>query len=413
MNDKKCAASDRVCRWEDIDFRKAEACVIKLQRRISKAWANDEFDKAEFLQHRMIHSFYAKALSVRTVTTSKGKVTPGVDGIIGKDMTPEEKWELLMFLQRRGYSSKPLRRIEVSKPNGKMRPLSIPTVRDRAMQTLYKLALEPIAEVVGDPHSYGFRTGRSTRQAMMQCIEILSAPEQPEWILECDIQSCFDNINHEWIMKRIPMDKKILFKFLKCGFVQDDLLYPTNAGIPQGSCISPTICNMVLDGLEIMLAKEFCNSVQFVRYADDFVIIGSNPDLLKSRVLTAVETFMAERGLHLSSEKTVVTHIDCGFDFLGWNVKRTGSKLLLTPSQKNLLAFTDKVFRLVECNRGSSTDWLCDILKPVISGWICYHKDIVMPYVLYDVEFDIVNCLWQITRNSKLVSFVGNLFRTV
>ena len=201
------AASDRICRWEDIDFHTAEICVKKLQKCISKAWANDEFDKVAFLQHKMIHSFYAKALSVKIVTSNKGKRSPGIDGKVGKDMSPEEKWDILISLKRRGYSAKPLRRVYIPKPNGNMRPLSIPTIKDRAMQTLHKYALEPISEITADPHSYGFRPSRSTKQAIRRCIEILSDPIGPEWILEGDIQGCFDNISHEWILEHIPMDK--------------------------------------------------------------------------------------------------------------------------------------------------------------------------------------------------------------
>lgn len=411
MNGKTCAASDRVCRWEDIDFRKAEACVIKLQKCISKAWTDDEFNKAFSLQHKMIHSFYAKALSVYIVTSNKGKKSPGVDGVVGKDMSPEEKWNILMSMKRRGYSSKPLRRVYIPKPNGKMRPLSIPTIKDRAMQTLHKFALEPIAEVTADPHSYGFRPGRSTKHAIRRCIEVLSAPAGPEWILEGDIQGCFDNISHDWIMEHIPMDKKTLAEFLQCGYVDEGRLYPTSKGVPQGGSISTVICNMVLDGLESLLMKEFGPDVQFVRYADDFIITGTDPYLLRNRVMPLVEPFMAERGLHLSPEKTTITHITNGFDFLGWSVRRDGKNVLVTPSQKNLAAFISKIQNTVEINRCKSADWLYKTLRPVIAGWVNYHKDIVMPYALYDVEFDIVTYLWQVIRNRQLTSFIGDLFQ--
>lgn len=412
MNDITCAASDRISCWEAIDLRKAETCVKKLQKCISKAWTDDEFDKAVSLQHKMIHSFYAKALSVYIVTSNKGKKSPGVDGVVGKDMSPEEKWNILMSMKRRGYSSMPLRRRYVPKPNGKLRPLSIPTIRDRAMQTLHKLALEPIAETTADPHSYGFRPGRSTKHAIRRCIKVLSAPAGPEWILEGDIQGCFDNISHDWIMEHIPMDKKTLAEFLQCGYVDEGRLYPTSAGVPQGGSISTVICNMVLDGMEPMLMKEFGHEVQFVRYADDFIITGADPYLLRHRVMPLVESFMAERGLHLSPEKTLITHIENGFDFLGWNVRKQGRNILITPSQKNLDAFIGKVRDRVENNKGKSADELWKVLKHLIASWINYHKDIVMPYALYDVEFDIVSYLWQTTRNRQLTSFVGDLFQT-
>lgn len=411
MSDKTCAASDPASQWGQIDFRKAEACVKKLQNRISVAWKNDEFERAASLQHKLVHSFYAKALSVQIVSTNRGKDAPGIDNILWEE--PEDKWNALVSMKSRGYSSMPLRRRYIPKPNGKLRPLSIPAMKDRAMQTLYKLALEPIAEVTGDLHSYGFRLGRSTRQAIGRCMEILSKPSSPQWILEADIQACFDNISHEWIMEHIPMDKKVLRKFLKCGYVDEGRFYATTAGVPQGGSISTVICNMVLDGLEPALDKAFPQQVQFVRYADDFIIAGADCDLLRNRVMPLVEAFMAERGLHLSPEKTVVTHIEDGFDFLGWNVRKVDGNLLVVPSLKNLAAFISKVQVLVRDNLYGSTKWWDEKLAPTVKGWINYHKGVVMPYALYEAEFDIVAYIWQTTQNKELTLFAGLLFATV
>ena len=159
-----------------------------------------------------------------------------------------------------------------------MRPLSIPCMKDRAMQTLYKFALEPIAEITADPNSYGFRAKRCVQDAIEQCFTCLNKAKSPKWVLEGDIKGCFDNISHEWILNHIPMDRDILRKWLKSGYVETGRLFPTDLGSPQGSAISPTICNMVLDGLEIQIRKKYHKTkrdgkayfpkVNFIRYAD-------------------------------------------------------------------------------------------------------------------------------------------------
>ena len=172
MNGKPCASTDKAQCWESIDWKTANAYVKKLQMRIVKAQKEGHFSKVKSLQWLLTHSFYAKALAVKRVTSNQGKNTSGVDHELWQ--TPQTKFNAISKLNRRGYQPQPLRRIYIPKKNGKMRPLSIPTMTDRAMQTLYKFALEPIAETYADPNSYGFRTGRSTHDAIEQCFIDLS-----------------------------------------------------------------------------------------------------------------------------------------------------------------------------------------------------------------------------------------------
>ena len=259
MNAKACAPSNAPKNWDSIDWKKAAAYVKKLQMRIAKAQKEGRHNKVKALQWTLTHSFYAKALAIKRVTENRGKKTPGVDKILWT--TKKEKWEAITTLKRHGYRPLPLRRVYLRKPNGKLRPLGIPTMTDRAMQTLYKFALEPVAETTGDPNSYGFRMGRCTQDAAVQCAAILARKDRAQWVLEGDIKGCFDNISHDWIEKHIPMDKEILHKFLKCGYIDTGKLFPTQAGTPQGGSISPTIANMVLDGLEFMLNKRFRNQI--------------------------------------------------------------------------------------------------------------------------------------------------------
>jgi RNA-directed DNA polymerase len=176
-----------------------------------------------------------------------------------------------------------------------MRPLGIPTMKDRAMQTLYLLALQPIAKCTADPNSYGFRLKRSTADAMMQCQLIFARRGRPaEWILERDIKGCFDNISHDWLLAHIPMDKPILRKWLKAGFIESRTLWPTEAGTPQGGIISPTLANMALDGLERTLRKRFPQlaKINVVRYADDFIVTAASRELLEDEVKPLVADFL-------------------------------------------------------------------------------------------------------------------------
>lgn len=248
MSMEKCATTVTVQSWSDINFRKAEKRVKKLQKRIAEAFHNDDHDKVASLQHKLIHSFYAKALAVKSVTSNRGKDTPGVDGILWAD--PKDKYDAIFELRRRGYKPMPLRRVYIPKSNGKFRPLSVPTMKDRAMQTLHKFALEPIGVLTADPSSFAYLPNRGARKAIVHLVAVLSHCPDLCWVMKADIKACFDNISHEWIMEHIPMDKTILWKFLKCGYVENSTYHSTGRGIPQGGCISSVICNMVLDGLE-------------------------------------------------------------------------------------------------------------------------------------------------------------------
>jgi len=239
-------------------------------------------NKVKVLQRLLTSSLSGKALAVKRVTENQGKRTSGVDRQLWS--TPESKSQAVQNLNRRGYKPLPLRRVYIPKSRTKMRPLGIPTMKDRAMHAVHLLALEPISETKADKNSYGFRPERATHDAIGQCFLMLSRKTSAQWIMEGDIKGCFDNINHEWLIDNIPMDKKILRKWLKAGYIHKRILYPTESGTPQGGVISATLANMTLDGLgsgtEEVRAQD---KVHMVRYADDFIITGNSKSCWKMK----------------------------------------------------------------------------------------------------------------------------------
>ena len=395
------AVAHREVDWCAIDWQAVHCEVRRLQARIVKAMQEGRWGKVKALQRLLTHSFSGRAMAVKRVTENQGKRTPGVDGEIWK--TPEEKTAGIERLRQHGYHPHPLRRIYIPKTNGKKRALGIPNMLDRAMQALYLLALDPIAETTADPNSYGFRLERSTADAIEQCFTLLSRQDRAQWILEADIRACFDEIGHEWMLDHIPMDKTILREWLKAGYMEAGVLHPTEAGTPQGGICSPVLANMTLDGLEKRLQEPFPKTttrgkkakVNLVRFADDFIITGSSEELLKIKVKPLLEQFLGDRGLNLSPEKTRITHIEDGFDFLGQNIRKHRGKLIITPSKKNVKAFLAKVREIIRRNKQTTTGQLIAQLNPLIRGWANYHRHICSKKTFGRVDHAIFKALWQ------------------
>ncbi len=393
--------------WTDVDWKKVEAHVNRLQTRITKAVKQGKWHLVKRLQYLLTHSFYAKLLAVKSVTQNRGKRTAGVDG--EKWTTQKSKMNAVLKLSDKKYKAKPLRRVYVPKPgSAKKRPLSIPTMYDRAMQTLYALSLSPIAEATADICSFGFRKYRSTQDACQYAFICLSKKASAQWVLEGDIKGCFDNISHEWLLDNIPMDKAILKQFIKAGYVYNRHLNPTKSGTPQGAIISPLLANMTLDGMEKAIAsryhinkrgkidKRLCNphKVNFVRYADDFIVTAESEETAKE-IAELIKGFLKERGLELSVEKTHITHIDGGFDFLGWNFRKYRGKLLIKPSKKSIDKATRKVGDLIKRAKAWKQEDLIDALNPIIIGWSNYHRTVVSKKVFNNLDYRMWNMLWK------------------
>ena len=249
------AVSNEAAEWYAIDWQATNRNVRRLQVRIVQATKAGRWGKVRALQHLLTHSYSGKVLAVRRVTENNGKKTPGVDQEIWD--TPEKKTQAVHVLKQRGYQPQPLRRVYIPKSDGRtMRPLGIPTMKDRAQQALHLLALDPVVETTSDNNSYGFRQKRSCADAIEPCFKTLVKPH-PQWILEGDIKSCFDRISHDWLLTHVPMDRAILQKWLKSGYMEKHVLHETMDGTPQGGIISPALSNCALNGLERLLKEKY------------------------------------------------------------------------------------------------------------------------------------------------------------
>jgi RNA-directed DNA polymerase len=397
--DKRLTYSQLYQNWKTINWHQVEKSVNKLQTRITKAVLQNKWNLVKRLQYLLTHSSSAKLLAVRRVTRSKGKRTSGIDG--ERWLTPNSKIKAVLSLTGKRYKAKPLKRVFINKiGKKKKRPLGIPTMYDRAVQSLYSLALEPIAETMSDMRSFGFRKYRSTKDACQQIFLCLSKKNSAQWILEGDIKGCFDNINHQWLLSNIPMEKPILTQFLKAGFIYKRHLNPTKAGTPQGGTISPILANMTLDGIDKLLLAEYpkrrknSTKVNFIRYCDDFIVTANSEETARE-INDMIVVFLKERGLELSDDKTLITNINEGFDFLGWNFRKYKGKLLIKPSKKSIKRFTETISQTLRKGMAWSQEVVIAKLNPIIRGWTNYHNSVVSSDVFQTLDHRIWELLWK------------------
>ena len=415
-NNSKTAIAERLSdtkllekQWRNIDWQEAKDVVNRLQTRIAKATEERNWNKVKRLQYLLTHSFYAKALAVRQVTTNKGKNTSGVDKELWS--TPATKMRAVLSLTDKNYKAKPLRRVYIEKKGkNKKRPLGIPCMYDRGMQALYAMALDPVAETTADTRSFGFRQGRSCHDACEYIFFHLARNDSAEWVLEGDIKGCFDHISHEWLLENIPMDKSVLKQFLKAGFVFNKELFPTEDGTPQGGIISPILANMALDGIQDMLERNFDinhktgkwsnfvhnqSKVNFIRYADDFIVTANSKEVAE-KVKVLMREFLKRRGLELSEEKTVITHINDGFDMLGWTFRKFKGKLIVKPSKKSMDSFISSLSdTILKKSKAWTQEVLIDKLNQQIRGWANYHQSVCASDSFAHVDYILYELLWK------------------
>jgi len=379
--------SERKITFNNIDWKKCNKQVANLQEKIVVAWKEGNHKKVKRLQEILINSFHARALAVKKVVSNDGGKTPGVDKITWS--TEKSRTEAIFKLKNiKGYKPLPLLRKMIPKDNGKMRPLSIPTILDRAMQALHLMSLDPIAEQISDKNSFGFRKHRSCHDAIEACFILLSQKNKGRFILDADIKGFFDNISHKWILENVPMDKKIMKTWLKSGYLEDNIFHETDGGVPQGGIISPTIANIVLTGLEPViktsvqhLKRMWCPKVHVVRYADDFIVTAKNREIIEKLILPAIQTFLKERGLELNMEKTKIRNISEGFDFLGFTIskkpdkrRKTGEIYITIPSDKSIKKMKAKLKSIFLRYKKVSAYVLISELNPILRGWANYFK---------------------------------------
>lgn len=405
-SDRTTALSEKA-NWHQIDWARAQRRVKFIQLKIMKAYAAGDGRRAKSLQRLLTRSFSAKVTAVRKVTSNQGKSTPGVDGELWN--TPGKKWQATQRLNRGLYRAKPLRRVEIPKANGKTRPLGIPVMYDRAMQVLWGLALEPIAEQKADLRSYGFRRCRSAHDAIENLWN--SHCKGTAYVLDADIKGCFDNISHQWLLAHIPMDKSVLHQWLSCGVIIQGKYHPTTKGTPQGGPISPMLANMTLDGLEAATAEAAHvtafgftrqrhwgyyrrSGVHVIRYADDFVVTAKRPEYL-AEALPGINRFLAERGLALNEEKTAVAHLEDGYEFLGFHLRQyPDGKVIIKPTAAALKSVKAKVSKVVQQMIARTQDDLIVGLRPIALGWCQYYQSVCSQRAFEKLDNHIFGRLW-------------------
>lgn len=374
--------------WKLINWSNLIKYVERMQQRIYRAQRLGQKRKVRNLQRLLLRSKAVLLLSIRQVTQiNKGKKTPGIDGITINTNTKRLQLYNTMKLQSIFlHTPKPSYRTYIKKKNGKLRPLSIPIIKDRIYQHIMKTALEPQWEAIFEPTSYGFRPKRGCHDAV-EHIFLGLAPKKKQWIFEGDFKGCFDHLNQEYILQQLSLfpGKKTTQKWLRAGYIDNGAFHETLSGSGQGSIISPLLANIALHGMEEQLGIYYHKKTRkngqtyyenkgkyiVVRYADDFVCLcDTHQDAVD--IYQKLEPYLISRGLELETSKTRVVNIQEGFDFLGFNIKRykneTNDKLLIKPSKESMKKARARISAVGKSCNGTNVNVLINKLNPVITG---------------------------------------------
>jgi RNA-directed DNA polymerase len=437
--------NNQTVEWKDLNWRKLERVTFKLQKRIFQASTRGDVKAVRKLQKTLIRSWSAKCIAVRRVTQdNQGKNTAGVDGV--KALTPKQRTNLVGKLKLTG-KAKPTRRVNIPKPGTtETRPLGIPTINDRALQALVKLALEPEWEAKFEPNSYGFRPGRSCHDAIGAIFD--SIRHKAKYVLDADIAKCFDRIDHKALLSKIhtyPTLSRQIKKWLKAGYCVRNELFPTNEGTPQGGVISPLLANIALHGMEERV-KQYAEtlkgqkrtnrqSLSLIRYADDFVIIHEDLNVVR-KCQEIIAEWLRDMGLELKPSKTKLTHTlieidgNVGFEFLGFHVQQhktgayrcaknghgtlLGFNTLITPSKDKTKLHLAKIADVIDTHKTAPQAALISKLNPIIKGWSNYYSTVCSKETYSKVDMLTWQKLraWSRTRGKGDIN-VAKYWRTV
>ena len=417
--------------WSQINWTAVEANVRHLQGRIYRAAAQEDHAQVKNLQKLLVRSMSAKLKAIRQVTQeNSGKQTPGIDGVVCD--TPQKRLALLQDgLRLKGYRPKPVKRCYIPKSSGGQRPLGLPTQKDRVMQALVKLALEPEWESRFEANSYGFRPGRCTMDAITALHTCMNRQGASQWVLDADIKGCFDHIDHTALLTRLPVFTTTIHRWLKAGVVELGQYTDTEAGTPQGGVASPLLANIALDGMERLFDGEDTKGnpqrpswktgqnkgISLMRYADDLVVVAPSRTVLAQHVLPTLARFLADRGLHLSEAKTHIVHSTEGFNFLGFEIRRFPRALLTQPQKTKMLGHYRAITTYLHQHKQSPAVQVIHDLNPKMRGWGNYYRHCAAKRTFRKLDHMVWHALWRWAKRrhpNKSAQWVRQrYFRTV